>query len=288
MKTAVIYYFSGTGNTELVADMVREGLERNDYKVDVFRIEDILKSRSEINLERYELVGIGSQVIGYGVPVLVRDFIKALPAGNGKKTFIFRTAGGVAPINYNASKPIIGKLKSKGYKVFYERVFSIGSNWIVRFDDRIVQQLYEATGKKVGLMCEELARGEKRILKTSLWLRLVMTPVIAGSTTLLRLVGKDIAIGSECIHCGLCARNCPAGNIYEKEGRISFGLSCNSCMRCVYSCPQKAMSFKHLGFFHVPGGYDIRAILGKHSCSSENDVVRVPPFFNEYIRNDAM
>ncbi|HWQ29393.1 MAG TPA: hypothetical protein VN549_00270 [Negativicutes bacterium] len=76
-----------------------------------------------------DLLGIGSQVIGYGVPVLVRDFIKALPDGNGKRTFIFRTAGGVAPINYNASKPIIGKLKRKGYEVFYERVFSISSNW---------------------------------------------------------------------------------------------------------------------------------------------------------------
>lgn len=288
MKTAVIYYFSGTGNTELVADMVRAGLEKNDYKVDVLRIEDILKSRCEINPENYDLVGIGSQVIGYGVPCLVRDFIKALPAGNEKKVFIFRTAGGVAPINYNASKPIIGKLKRKGYDVFHERVFSISSNWIVRFDDRIVQQLYEATGKKVGLMCEELARGEKRILKTSIWLRLAMTPVIAGSTTLLRLVGKDILVSNECVHCGLCVRNCPAGNIYEKEGRIRFGLSCNSCMRCVYSCPRKAMSFKRLGFFAVPGGYDIRAILGRLCCSPEEGGDRVPPFFNEYLQNNEM
>jgi ferredoxin len=151
-----------------------------------------------------------------------------------------------------------------------------------------VQQLYEATRKKASLMCEELARDEKRVLKTSLWLRVAKAPVISGSTTLLRLVGKDIVIGSECNHCGLCVRNCPAGNIYEKEGRIGFGLSCNSCMRCIYSCPRKAMGFKHLGFFKVPGGYDIRAILGKDCDSVENGDVRVPPFFNKYIQDDAM
>jgi len=34
-----------------------------------------------------------------------------------EKVFIFRTAGGVAPVNYNASKPVIRRLVRKGYDV---------------------------------------------------------------------------------------------------------------------------------------------------------------------------
>ena len=69
----------------------------------------------DLNLDQYELIGFGSQVIGYGVPNLVKDFVHILPKGRQQKTFIFRTAGGVAPINYNASKSMIRALSRKGY-----------------------------------------------------------------------------------------------------------------------------------------------------------------------------
>ena len=65
----------------------------------------------------------------------------------GKKTFIIRTAGGVAPVNYNASKPIIRNLTRKGYEVEYERVFSIGSNWVVKFDDAVVKAAFRGHEK---------------------------------------------------------------------------------------------------------------------------------------------
>ena len=123
MKSVVIYYFSGTGNTEIVANMVNEELSNYEYNVTIIRIEDILKNNLKIDLEKYEFVGIGCQVIGFGIPNIVRDFIPLLPKVKCKKVFIFRTAGGVAPINYNASKPMIRKLSKKGYEVSMREYF---------------------------------------------------------------------------------------------------------------------------------------------------------------------
>jgi hypothetical protein len=88
---------------------------------------------------------VAEQVIGYGTPNLVLDFIHKLPPGQGQKVFIFRTAGGVAPINYNASKVMIRRLSRKGYDVGYEWLFSVSSNWIVRFETAVIQQLVAAT-----------------------------------------------------------------------------------------------------------------------------------------------
>jgi flavodoxin/ferredoxin len=288
MKSVMIYYFSGTGNTEIVANMIKEGFTNYQYNVSVIKIEDVLNKNLKIDLERYDLVGIGCQVIGFGVPNIVHDFINHLPKVLHKKVFIFRTAGGVAPINYNASKPMIRKLSRKGYEVFHERVFSISSNWIDKFDDIIIKQLYEATTKKVAIMCREVVNDERRILKTGIGLKVLMEGVMFITRWVFPLVGKDLRVNKACSHCGLCIRNCPTRNIYENNGKIKFKFSCNSCMRCVYSCPKSAINYRFFTSFPVSGGYNIEKILKQLSNESEIKSKKVPQFFNNYIGDDTM
>lgn len=285
---AVIFYFSGTGNTELVAKMLQEELTQRQYICDLIRIEDVLKDKLTIDISQYDLVGIGSQVIGFAAPSLVYRFIRSLPKMNGKKTFVFRTAGGVAPVNYNASKPMLRKLKRNGYDVFYERLFSISSNWISRFDDDVIKRLYEATQKKTGLMCDAMIRGEKRLLKTGLLQKVLIECVMAVTPLFLRFVGKDYTVNDSCSHCGLCVKSCPACNIIEKDGRIKFKFSCSACMRCVYSCPNHALELRMFASFVVPGGYNIKKILEQPSAVTDQNKKPAPRFFESYLANDEL
>jgi flavodoxin/ferredoxin len=287
MKAAV-FYFSGTGNTELVAKILHEGLTQRQYATDLIRIEDVLKKKVTVDVSQYDLIGIGSQVIGFAAPSLVYRFIRSLPKMKGKKTFVFRTAGGVAPVNYNASKPMIRRLKRKGYDVFYERIFSISSNWITRFDGDVIIKLHEATRKKTGLMCEEIMRGEKRVLRTGLIQKILMECVMAVTPLFFRLVGKDYVVSVSCTHCGLCIKNCPAGNIIEKDGKIKFNFSCNTCMRCVYSCPNNAIKHKKFSSFAVSGGYNISKILAQPAANADKDKKPAPRFFENYLANDNL
>lgn len=260
-KSAVLFVFSGTGTTGLVADALRDRLTERGVAVDVVRIEDVLKGKRSVDALPYDLVGVGCPVIGFTVPSLVMRFARSLPRGQGRKAFVFRTAGGVAPINFNASRPLVRALRRKGYYPFHERIFSISSNWIHRFDDDAIARLYGATMRKAALMADALIRGEPRELKTGLGQRVLMGIVGSFSTLFFRTVGKDIRVGPECTRCGLCARNCPAGNIVETKSGIRFRLSCASCLRCVYSCPTGALRLRRFASFAVPGGYDIRKIL---------------------------
>lgn len=288
MKSAVIYYFSGTGNTELVANMFREEFPKHEYNIDMIKIEDVLKNNLTIDINEYDLIGIGSQVIGYGAPSIVYKFIQRLPEAKDKKIFIFRTAGGAAPINYNVSKSIIRRLRKKGYDVFYERIFSIGSNWVIKFNDNVVKELYEATRKKVSIMCDEVMRCEKRILKTSLGLKILMEFVAFISRPCFNLLGKDLAVNKSCVNCGLCIKNCPVQNIYEKNSKIKFKLNCNCCMRCIYSCPKNAISFRLVKFFAVSGGYNIKKTLEKPCVSNGEKNKDIPSFFHNYIKDDNL
>lgn len=290
MKSVAIYYFSGTGNTEIVAEMLKEAFVRHECHADLIRIEDVMKNDMRIDIERYDLIGIGCQVIGYGVPKLVYDFIRLLPQGNWKATFVFRTAGGVAPMNFNASKPMLRKLHRKGYSPYYERVLSISSNWIVKFDDAVIRQLYKATKEKTGLMCNDLLRGERRIYQTGIGMKFKMTFIRAIASKLFRFMGKDYGVSKACTHCNLCVKTCPSANIRMKNGKVKFGLNCNCCMRCLYLCPKEAIHFRLFKFFRVPGGYNIKKILEQEQTDSSVPTATgsAPPFFNKYIQDHEL
>jgi ferredoxin/flavodoxin len=288
LKKLGIYYFSGTGNTKITANLVKQSFITLGWNVDLVRIEDVNKGITKLNIEQYDLIGIGSQVIGYGIPGVVRIFAKGLPAVlDRKKVFIFRTAGGVAPMNYNASKGLIRILRRKHYDVCYEQLFSIGSNWIIKFDDVIMKQLYQATKQKITLMCEAINHRERHFYRTGIVLRIKMDIIAALSARIFPFLGKDAIIDNSCRQCGLCTTSCPADNITITKGKIKFRNSCSACLRCVYSCPEQAIHFRLLHFVTIPDGYNVTRSLSEEGNPSETPNGKIPPFFNSYVENHS-
>ena len=47
---------------------------------ELIRVEDVIKKNVPLDISQYDLIGLGSQVIGYGIPGLVRSFTRKLPA----------------------------------------------------------------------------------------------------------------------------------------------------------------------------------------------------------------
>lgn len=53
---------------------------------------------------------------------------------------------------------------------------------------------------------------------------------------------KKLKISDSCIGCGLCASNCPMGNLSIQNGKaVNFG-KCAMCYRCISICPKKAIT----------------------------------------------
>ena len=86
----VIIYFSGTGNTELIADEIKKCLERTEHTVDILSIED------ERELETYDF---SDKIIGFGFPVYKfsypeifnRYFPEIMASAKGNRYFLFST-----------------------------------------------------------------------------------------------------------------------------------------------------------------------------------------------------
>jgi ferredoxin len=288
MKRIKIYCFSGTGNTEIVCRMLEEGLTRLGCEVELEMMEKALKSGKPIDATRFDLIGIACPVIGYGIPRIVARFLRGLPKAGSVPAFIVRTAGGVAPGNYNASRGLRAKLGRLGYPVFYERIFSIGSNWIVRFSNAAMRALLEATKRKVALACRELLEGRERELSTSLPQRILMGAARGAAPLSLRFMAKDLRVGSACSGCGHCVTSCPMGNIRQTPDGIRFGADCSACMRCVYACPGRAIEFKSLKFFPVKGGYDPKGIFESPERWPDEGSRAEPPFLPAYVSDDDL
>ena len=289
LKKLGLFYFSGTGNTKLVATHIGEEFTLMGWEVSTYNIESIGSREELMDMEAFDLIGMGAQVIGYTTPRRMNQFLQMLPdSKKGGHVFIFRTCGGVSETNYTASHSMMHILRKKNYDVFYERIFSIGSNWLFKFDNLIMQELYKATRRKIKLMCQEVLEGKKRYYEASVSLRLKKKYISSHARVIFPLLGKNMKVSESCTQCGLCVRNCPGNNINIVKGKIRFGTNCSACLRCIYQCPKQAIQFRFANFLALKNGYNVKDSLWPKADAKEETNGKIPPFFESYTSDDTM
>jgi ferredoxin/flavodoxin len=289
MTTSIgLYTFSGTGNTQVVAELLAKAFERYDADVEIARIEHVLQGQTRLEPKAYDLMGIGHPIHGFDAPRIVYDFIDALPLVDSKRTFIFKTAGDFISVNNGASKTAIKQLGRKGYDVFYDRVICMPSNWAMKYDDAFSKQLCYTAIAKAEHMAGEILAGRERDLKVNPLLRWIVRLLSWGEDRGARRFGKNLTITDACIDCDTCIDNCPTGNIRRQNGRITFGNDCVWCMRCIYACPQQAIVPHFAKFCVLKDGYDIQAIINDPTFEGAFVTEETRGFFRhflKYVRN---
>lgn len=277
-------YFSGTGNTEIVAELLQAAFERHEVRADLFKIEDVLCGRACLDPECYDFVGVGHPVYALGAPRIVHEFVDMLPPAKDKCAFVFKSAADFIAINHAASKTLIRRLEAKGYRVFYDRIFCMASNWLVGYDDRLTKQLYEAAIAKTEHMCQDILAERERTLPVHSLLGVLAQVVHMGQDWAARLFGKELHVSDACVGCDRCIQLCPTGNICREGGRIRFGWDCIWCMRCIYACPQKAISPRFSKLFVLKRGYDIRATVANPSVQGEFVTENTRGYYGRFLR----
>jgi len=109
MKSLVVYY-SQTGNTKKVARAIHKSMSKLVEQCDIAPVKEV----DPKDLDKYDLVGLGSPVwMGAETPN-VRRFIESLPNQKGRHIFSFNTHG-VMPEQYFPN--VVRRLKGKGFAV---------------------------------------------------------------------------------------------------------------------------------------------------------------------------
>lgn len=255
-----MFYFSGTGNTEFISKLIRDNMTK--YIIDLFRVEDILNGVIKVNINGYDIIGIGFPSYGFNPPKIVLDFSKKLSQVNYKKVFLFLTCAGPCYLNDVAFFGIKNILRRKGYVIIYEKVICMPANVLLKYDDEIVKRIYDAAIKRVEIMTKDISDNIMKVRNDRFLPYLFQWLLFFIERVSIKTVPLDFTVGEECNKCMKCVQICPRRNIIIKA-KVKRGLKCEACYRCVYSCPQKAIKGRLYNIVIFKEGYNIEKLFEK-------------------------
>lgn len=257
MKKAVIYVFSGTGNTLLVANLYKKYFTQ--YETQIFQVQNITEQTVIPNPNDFDLIGLGYPVHGFNAPKIFNDFCKNLPAisGEAKKVFIAKSSGEGLGFNNYSTQKIIHFMEKKNYQFICERHFVMPYNMIFRHNPQMVKSEYIYADALARLNVKQIESGIKENVHLSR-LKGWFVPIVRIEWIYAQLQGPSMKVSMDkCIKCMKCVNTCPLNNITFANNRFNFGTNCALCVRCSFNCPVSAISIGLLNGWKVNGSYHI-------------------------------
>jgi ferredoxin/flavodoxin len=266
MQTS-IYYFSGTGNSFIVAKEISEIVE-----ADLVRISEIMNNEADFIIESNRIGIVFPSYLSAlsGFPLIVERFVKSISNIASLKIFAVCTCGGYECVN---ALPSLAKLK----KV----IRSCGGKLSAEFSVRLPMNNLDYDHIPIPIERDQvkiIERGKKRVKNIGYRiiknkgsknksakqvfnilmqpLYMLMRPSIMKSlkemaeipsdtklpySQLIPLTDKSIVVEESCNACGICVKVCPVKNIKITGRKPVFQHTCEMCFSCDEWCPSNAI-----------------------------------------------
>lgn len=254
--TVRVIFFSGTGCTAHVAGVFKREIEARGHTV---QVHELRHDTSRPN-GPYDRLILCFAVHAANAPHPVMQWAARLhPVKEVPAAVISVSGGGEVTPNLACRVAIKRRLRCKGFRIQYEKMLTMPSNWIVATKPALAARLLEVLPGKTARIIEEFLSGTVRKNCPGPGNRLLS---LFGKleTFGARFFGERIRVNEICTGCGLCVRRCPVGNITLKNGRPVFGKDCIMCLNCIYSCPRQALHPGIMKFVTIKEGFDLERI----------------------------
>ena len=258
MKVA-IYYFSGTGNTELTVKKWELEAKKNNIELQLFNIEKI--NDKEIDVSSFDKIGFGYPIHAFNAPRNVWKFCKRIKKCTTKKpAFAVMVSGEYMNLNHSSNIKMASILKRKNIFFESEYHYVMPYNMIFRHTEKRAYKMYTVMNDLVPLDVKEyLIKNKPHHLKKH---KIFMRPfcwLLRIEQLFAPINGKTYRINKKkCIKCMKCVNNCPTQNIEFVDGKFKFHNHCLCCTRCSFYCPTNAFSIGLLTSWKVNGKYQFK------------------------------
>jgi ferredoxin len=238
-KKIDIYWFSGSGNTLLLAMQLEEILKSRGKEVRLLPIE---QTKPE-DIDPEAMLGIVTAVAEQGTYILVWEFLQKLPRVDGTKTFLLDSMGYYSGGIVGPVKKI---LKRKGYNPFHAKEIIMPNIFYKKKKSPVKDELIRNKGlKKLEIFADKI------IQERGLWIDIpfysAAMSLVSRSHRMKNLYRKIIPVtfhDEKCTRCDLCVKLCPVGHIsrVEDNAPVGTGETCIHCQRCYAYCPSNAIT----------------------------------------------
>ncbi len=225
MSRNYIFCFSGSGNCLDIAKNVAAQLGDCDI-VSMRRMPEVTDVRGA------ERVGFIFPCYAGGMPAVVEEHVKAVQMDPGCYKFGIVSCAAYPGIGLSVIDKLVGGLD-------YAKVISHQCSciWLFPHDLMMPKLNAEEAQERSEQLAMEAGLDLLEMKKTSVPRALAFNKLEAKAWP--KLSGKKAALLNAdqfCIHCGVCAKICPKGNIKMVDGRPEFGTDCIGCLSCLQYC----------------------------------------------------
>lgn len=263
-KEAKFYFMSGTGNSYRVACWMNEIAKEQDLESAVYPIN--MKKRARPTFDSRTLLGFIMPTHGFTAPWYMIRFALNFKKSTGTHLVIMSTRGGtkIGPLFIPGFQGTAGYLIAlimclKGFKVRGVIGIDMPSNWTSLHWGLSSNNVTKILGRakiKVLTFAKKIFSGKKCFNGLiELLFGLLLMPVSILYLLLGHLIlAKLFFASNRCNGCGICTDNCMVRAIKMYKKKPYWTFKCESCMRCMNYCPNKAVEVSHplaVGFYFV-------------------------------------
>lgn len=245
MTRVLILYYSGVGNTRLIAEYMRKYMSnQEEVEVELYSVEHIPKGQ---DYEKFDGLIIGFPTIHCSPAERIVKYLDSIEKiGKNLPTFIYTTCG---LYQANTTRIFAKMCREKNMIPIMDASYRMPA-----VDGMLLTDKWNFIEKSEKRLKERMERGCTVFLekvKTESWN--ICIPTFKWYSILNypnKLVGKNYVFpiylnAEKCIGCNKCVQNCPSEAWKKGEKHPSWNKSaCERCYRCIHNCPQEALSLK--------------------------------------------
>lgn len=243
----MILYFSGSGNSRLVASRIADLLHE--------RLANIEDTPAPI-LADDEPLGIVFPVYAWGLPRIVDRYLRSLTTGE-RFLWAVMTCGDDMGYADRCLAKALGRSPDAVFSVAMPNTYVCLPGFKVDSDEvarrkvsstigrlpaiaQLIGELHDASLHPAALagrrkVCRQLHRGLFPLTKTY-----VLRPFFNRFL----VTDRHFHTTASCTSCGLCARQCPMADIKVDNDAPQWGhKDCTGCLRCFHKCPHRAIEW---------------------------------------------
>lgn len=243
----MIFWFSGTGNSEWVARMIAKMLP-DDRLVNM--AEAVCQGDFSYHLAEGETLGFCFPTHAWNLPLVVDDFFSHLQLTGGEQayTYYICTCGDDCGRQHHRLKLTLqrhGLHLDMGMEIPMPNTYVCLPGFDTDSDDLMREKCRKAT-ERVAFsvqLIRERRTDEYHLIRSS-WAR-TKTYLLGKAFRRWLMNPQDFHTTDACNGCGLCMKSCPLHNItlLPGERRPQWKNHCTLCLSCYHRCPQQAIRF---------------------------------------------